>query len=79
MKICAEALSTEAGCRYASISPVQSPRDDIEVVSTLVYTIFNAAIEKGSVQIPAGIEDFEFAKIFTGMTEKLGRRTIDKS
>lgn len=70
-KICAESLSTEPGCRYSTIYPVQRPRDDIAVVSTLMYTIFNEDVQLGSMRFSASVEDFEFARSFMGMTETL--------
>jgi len=38
---------------------------------TLMYTIFNEEFEKGGRVTPASKEDFEFAKMFFEVTEKL--------
>jgi len=70
-KICSEALSSESGCKYGTILPVKPPRDDLEVTNTLMYTIFNEPFEKGGRMTEPSKEDFEFAKKFFGITEKL--------
>ncbi|KAK3684373.1 hypothetical protein LTR37_020349 [Vermiconidia calcicola] len=71
-KICAEALSSDtSGTRYGSILPVKFPREGVETTMTFMYTIFNDAFEKGGSKTPAVPEDFEFAKKFFGITEKL--------
>ncbi|CAM1504650.1 Fc.00g022410.m01.CDS01 [Cosmosporella sp. VM-42] len=71
--ICAEALSSDpAGARYGTILPVELPgRRDVETNATLMYTIFNAPFRKGGKDTPAVPEDFEFAKKFFGLAEKL--------
>ena len=71
-KICAEALSSDpSGARYGSILPVKFPREGVETTMTFMYTIFNDAFEKGGNKTPAVPEDFEFAKKFFEITEKL--------
>ena len=71
-KICAEALSSDgSGAKYGSILETSSPRKDVESKFTFMYTIFNDPFTKGSEEIPAMPEDFEFAKEFFGITEKL--------
>ncbi|KAI1613293.1 zinc-binding oxidoreductase alcohol dehydrogenase [Exophiala viscosa] len=70
-QFCADALSTEKGCRYGAILSVSSPREDVESVSTLMYTVFGEEFEFATNKIPASSEDFEFAKKFMGITEKL--------
>jgi hypothetical protein len=70
-KICAEALSSESGCKYGTILPVKSPREDVETTNTLMYTIFGEEFQKGNRVTPASQEDFEFAKKFYDITEKL--------
>ncbi|PCH01844.1 Polyketide synthase, enoylreductase [Penicillium occitanis (nom. inval.)] len=71
-KICAEALSSEAGAKYGSILSVKSPREDVESVNTLMYTVFGEEFKfgKGS-EFPAIPEDFEYTKKFIELTEKL--------
>jgi len=71
IKICAEALSSEPGGRYGSLLPVKFPRDDVGSKGTLMYTIFNEEFTKGATKYPASKEDFDFAKTFFEMTEKL--------
>lgn len=75
-KFCADALSSDShsnsgSLRYGSILPVQAPRDDVESVSTLMYTVFGEDFDFGKDTIPQTPEDFEFAKKFMGITEKL--------
>jgi NADPH:quinone reductase-like Zn-dependent oxidoreductase len=71
LQICADALTSESGGRYGSILPVKSPREDVESVSTLMYTVFGEAFNFGPAQIPASNDDFEWAKKFMSLTEKL--------
>ncbi|EME39838.1 hypothetical protein DOTSEDRAFT_74666 [Dothistroma septosporum NZE10] len=72
-KICEEALSTDAkDPKYWTILPVKLPnRNDVESGFTFMYTIFNDPFHKAGRDTPASPEDFEFAKKFFGMTEKL--------
>ena len=70
-KICADAMSSSSGGKYGTILPVKSPRSDLEVTSTFMYTIFNEPFHKGKNEFPAVKEDFEFAKMFMEITEKL--------
>ncbi|EXJ77165.1 hypothetical protein A1O3_10323 [Capronia epimyces CBS 606.96] len=75
-RFCADALSSDsvgvAGeLRYAAILPVKAPRDDVQTVNTLMYSVFGEAYEFGPKKIPALPEDFEFAKSFMALTEKL--------
>ena len=69
-KICADAMSSSGG-KYGTILPVKPPRDDLEVTSTFMYTIFNEPFHKGKNEFPAVKEDFEFAKMFMEITENL--------
>jgi NADPH:quinone reductase-like Zn-dependent oxidoreductase len=71
--ICAEALSSDsAGARYGTILPVKLPgREDVETVSTFMYTIFNEPFTKVGRDTPAIPEDFEFAKKFFNIAEQL--------
>ncbi|EMC98222.1 hypothetical protein BAUCODRAFT_66865 [Baudoinia panamericana UAMH 10762] len=71
-QICAEAMSSDtSGARYGSILPVKYPTEGVEVVSTLMYTIFDAPFKKFGMDFPPVPEDFEFAKKFFDITEKL--------
>lgn len=72
-EICAKALSSDSsGARYGSILPVKLPRDDgVAETHTFMYTIFNEAFTKGGRETPTVPEDFEFAKKFFAITEKL--------
>lgn len=75
--ICAAALASPAPAgkelKYGSILPVKTPggREDIQVVGTLMYTIFNEPFTKGGKETPASPEDFESAKRVFELTEKL--------
>ncbi|KAK4973094.1 hypothetical protein LTR42_006388 [Elasticomyces elasticus] len=71
-KICAEAMSSDpSGAKYGSILGVKFPREGVETKATFMYTIFNEPFTKGGKDFPAVPEDFEFAKQFFGITEKL--------
>lgn len=74
-KICGDAISTEnddGSARYGSILPVKLPgRSDVKTTFTFMYTIFNDAFTKAGRDTPAIPEDFEFAKKFFGIVEKL--------
>ncbi|KAK5100823.1 hypothetical protein LTR70_001141 [Exophiala xenobiotica] len=71
-KICAEAMSSDtSGARYGSILPVKFPKEGVETTMTFMYTIFNDAFEKAGRTTPPVPEDFEFAKKFFDITEKL--------
>ncbi|GAB7356571.1 hypothetical protein MBLNU459_g7305t1 [Dothideomycetes sp. NU459] len=71
-KICADALSsTESGLKYGTIVPVKLPRDDVETISTVMYTVFGKDFRFGDQEIPANQDDLEFGKIFFALTEKL--------
>ena len=71
--ICAAALSSASGCTYSSLLKVKLPRDDIENKYTLVYTVANEYFRMGQEgpEFPAKREDFEFAKKFGDIAEKL--------
>lgn len=71
-KICSEALSSDPrDAKYGTILPVKLPREGIETKMTMMYTIFNDPYSKAGRDTPAVPEDFEFAKKFFGITEKL--------
>jgi len=72
VKICADALTSESGvARYGALLPVQFPRDDVSSISTLMYTIFDEEFSIAGNTLPRSTEDFEFAKSFFELTEKL--------
>lgn len=70
-QFCADALTSSSGAKYGSILPVKSPREDVESVSTLMYTVFGESFKFGQQDIPAVSEDFEYTKKFLAMTEGL--------
>lgn len=71
-QICATAISSKStGCRYASFLSNRSPRDDIESIGTNMYTIWGEYFRSGSLEYHASQEDFEWAKKFMVLTEKL--------
>jgi hypothetical protein len=72
-EICAEALTASFQLRpiYGTLLPIDSPRDDVETISTVMYTVFGKYFEFGSVQMAASQDDFRFGVEFFGLTEKL--------
>lgn len=70
-KICAEALSSTSGCVYSTLLPVEAPREDVESKLTVAYTAAGEAFLFGDTEFPAKGEDFEFAKMFSSLAEKL--------
>lgn len=73
--ICAAALSSHSPpdrkCRYGILGAVESPRADIEVTRTLMYTIFNETFHhQFGKEFPASQEDFEFARMFMGRVQQ---------
>ncbi|RBA18225.1 hypothetical protein FPRO05_10520 [Fusarium proliferatum] len=69
--ICADALSTEAGGVYSSVLPSTVPRADVKSVSTVMYTMFGEEFSMKGKVFPASQEDWELAKKFMTLTEKL--------
>jgi NADPH:quinone reductase-like Zn-dependent oxidoreductase len=79
-QICADALSsTESGLRYGTIVPVKSPRDDVETINTVMYTVFGKAFKFGDLDKPASQDDLDFGKIFFNVTEKLLAEVSEQS
>ncbi|KAL3963175.1 hypothetical protein ACCO45_000179 [Purpureocillium lilacinum] len=70
-KICAEALSSAPGGKYASLSSVDFPRKDCSSGFTLAYTALGEAFTFGDIKIPAKPEDYEFAKMFWELSREL--------
>ncbi|KAI1615910.1 hypothetical protein EDD36DRAFT_492499 [Exophiala viscosa] len=72
-KICANALSTYPGTQYGATNPIKSPRSDVQSSSIVMYTMFGESFSFGAQEFARSTEDFEFAKMFMGLTEKLLR------
>lgn len=70
-QICADALSADAGCVYGCVLPTKCPRDDVTSLSTVMYTMFGEMFAMKGNEFPASAADFEFAKSFMALTEKL--------
>lgn len=71
-KICEAAMSSDSsGCKYGTIVTAKFPRDGVEETMTFMYTIFNEKFSKMGNEFPAMREDFDFAKTFFEMTERL--------
>lgn len=70
-KFCAEALSSEAGCRYGAILPGKFPRDDVKSTSTFMYTVFGETFEKMGKVFEGSEADFNFGKRWFALTEKM--------
>jgi NADPH:quinone reductase-like Zn-dependent oxidoreductase len=73
-QICADALSTDVAGqspKYGSLLPVTCPRDDVQSIFTLMYTVFGKAFPYGAGEIPASAEDHAFGKQFSVLTEQL--------
>lgn len=69
-EFCAKALSSGGG-KIATLHPVLSPRAEVEVASTLAYTIFGEDWGMGAKKYHAKIEDFVFGKMWWALAEKL--------
>lgn len=71
---CAEALSSEdEGCHFSSILWTDDPfpRKGVKESNTLMYTMFGEYFDKYGGEWPASENDWEFAKMWMGLTEKL--------
>jgi hypothetical protein len=71
---CWEALSSEhEGCRYSTILLVDEdfPRKGVETSETLMYTTFGEYFDKYDLEWSASEADWEFAKKWMGLMEKL--------
>ncbi|KAK9351747.1 chaperonin 10-like protein [Lipomyces doorenjongii] len=69
-KFCADVLSPSGG-KYACLQEVKAPRNDVETIMTLAYTVFGEPFEFGPDIIPAIPERFEFAKNWVKVVEQL--------
>jgi NADPH:quinone reductase-like Zn-dependent oxidoreductase len=71
---CCEALSSEdGGCHFSSIlwTDEPFPRKGVKESNTLMYTMFGETFKKYDDEWPASEKDWEFAKMWMGLTEKL--------
>jgi len=63
--------SSKSGGVISFLLPAKSPRDDVEDKRTLAYTITGEEFKFGTATFPASREDFEFARMFWELSEKL--------
>jgi NADPH:quinone reductase-like Zn-dependent oxidoreductase len=72
-QICADALSSEGeDIRFGTITdPSMFLRKDAKVTATIMYTIFGEAFTKYGHDFPVLEADFEFAKMWMSLVEKL--------
>ncbi|KAI9727308.1 MAG: hypothetical protein M1828_006927 [Chrysothrix sp. TS-e1954] len=71
-QICANALADGSGAMYSALLPVADfPRSDVKQNMTLGYTQLGEAFSFFGNEVPAKPEDFEFAKKFWTLAEKL--------
>ena len=69
-RLCADALSSSSGCKYAAIIPNKFPRDDVKTWFTLAYTHIGEEFSWRGNSVPAKLEDFNFAKMWALIAEK---------
>jgi NADPH:quinone reductase-like Zn-dependent oxidoreductase len=70
-QICAEALTSGPGAKYASLIATKFPRDDVESRATLAYSALGEPFDKGFAKSEGSAEDFEFAaKTWVPIAEK---------
>ncbi|KAM5352895.1 hypothetical protein ACJ41O_005617 [Fusarium nematophilum] len=72
-KICAEALTSAASLRpvYGALLPVQSPREDVRTVNTVMHTVFGKDFQFGQRHMPGSREDHDFGKLFFRLTQEM--------
>lgn len=70
-KICGDALSSRLHGRYGSTLPVRCPRDDVDSVSIVMYTVFGENFTFGEKSFTPSIDDYEFGKMFYHLAEAL--------
>ncbi|KAJ5814240.1 uncharacterized protein N7503_000990 [Penicillium pulvis] len=72
-QICADALSSRSGLglRYGNLLPVKSPREDVETITTVMYTAFGKYFKFGDQDMHASQEDYEFGRMFYALAEQL--------
>lgn len=64
-KICAEALSSAPGGRYGALLPVSSPREDLKITNTLLYTSVGEDFDKFGMSFTGNQPRFEFLKTWS--------------
>ena len=70
--ICAGALSSGPGAKYASLLPTEFPREDVESQVTLAYSAFGEPYDKSFAKSDGSKEDFDFAaNTWVPVVEKL--------
>jgi NADPH:quinone reductase-like Zn-dependent oxidoreductase len=70
-QFCADALSSTEARNYGTILANKFPRDDVKYTRTFMYTIFGETFEKGGQVYEGSQEDFEFAKKWAGLSERM--------
>lgn len=65
------AQSTKSGSRCGTTLFNSLPRDDVAYTSSFLVTFLGESFDKFGKLIPASAEDFEFAKMFPELTERL--------
>lgn len=71
VRVCMTALSTKPGCRYGTILFNDIPRQDVACTRSIMMTFRGEPFDLYGKHFPANAEDFEFAKMFTQLTETL--------
>lgn len=71
-KFCAEAISSDGG-KYAALLPIKCPRDDVQSMDTLAYTVVGEPFNLGPREVPASLPDYEFGKMWWDVVEALLR------
>jgi NADPH:quinone reductase-like Zn-dependent oxidoreductase len=72
IKICADALTSGPGAKYASIVGTKSSRDDVESTNTVAYSALGEPFDKGFAKSEGDAKDFEYqAKTWIPVVEKL--------
>ncbi|OQV05526.1 hypothetical protein CLAIMM_10253 [Cladophialophora immunda] len=76
VEICMTALSTDPGAdkKYGTILFNDIPRKDVKHSFSVLVTFAGEAFDKFGKYYPPNREQFEFAKMFTGLTETLARQ-----
>ncbi|KAL4802566.1 chaperonin 10-like protein [Aspergillus unguis] len=72
-QICADSLSSDSrlSLRYGNLLPVKSPREEVETITTVMYTVFGKFFKFGDRDMPASEEDLEFGRKFYALGEGL--------
>ncbi|KAK5993549.1 Trans-enoyl reductase TOXD [Cladobotryum mycophilum] len=70
-KICADALTSEAGGKYNSLTWVKFPREDVTASVTVAYTALGEAFTLGGYSFPPIPQDLEYASKFWDISQGL--------